>query len=140
MPDESDELERLELERKKAELFYRKMMGKKLQVAQANLSGHLIPKELVKTWIGYFRDGVANNFLVLPDAISDGDIGVKERAQVAVKKAIEKTLADADRQLRDDETRLRDSIAHLIDTPIDEEIYDDEPTPKKPRKKKRTVR
>jgi hypothetical protein len=111
-PDKPKETEKdsLEAQKLKEDIIYRKKMGRKLDLEHESKIMNLIPSELIGIWIGFFAEGIRNNFLNIGSRVARGDTELRDRIEKEIKLAIEKTIEGAERGLRDEGAKCIDKL------------------------------
>lgn len=101
-----DENGDLMAEKIKADTDYKKKQSVKLDIQIAKEKEEIVPIDLVAMWIGFFSQGIRNNFLQIGTRIAKGDKKLRQEIDKDVSRCIEKTLANAERQLKTESKKL----------------------------------
>ena len=78
----------------------------KLQLENCETLKDLIPVDLISSYLGSFASGIRTNFLNIGNRIARGDVELQNRIEKEIEKAIEKTLLNAEGQLRKESTKI----------------------------------
>ncbi len=109
-PNKNKGITDLDTEKMKADIALRKKQARKLDREHDAAMKHTVPEELMVIWIGYFAAGIRNNFLNVGNRVARGDTKLRDRIEKEIKRAIEKTIDEVCRGLKDESEPILKAI------------------------------
>jgi hypothetical protein len=94
------DMDELEKEKMRVDIIYRENQIKKQDRTEARESHHLILRQDVALGFGAFISGLKNNFLQIGNRVARGNIKLRDRIEKEVQKSIEKTIKNAQDEVR----------------------------------------
>jgi hypothetical protein len=100
----------LDDQKKRADILLKKKMARQLDRKHDTEMKDLIPADLMAIYIGFFAEGIRNNFLNIGSRVARGDTALRDRIEKEIKTAIEKTIEGAARGLEKEGGKLIEAL------------------------------